>query len=255
MLETYSWSCQDRSLSVHLTGDVDSHTNWKNAPDLNDGNKLDTKSFAHGYKSGCHDDFETFDVRKGAQKAADRGDDLITFGLRARDEDAQYAWKKFQADGDYAPVLELVYNRKPSIVSNSLDLGPDGKCTTTKPYVRMGSGDLTFTAKATDKDKNLDYLDFDLWQVGQWDKTGDLLKSTGKVPVGGDTGTALRTTTKFSTGSLKSGATYSWRVRAVDDSKHLVVLLSGQDALPLRPGHHRTPTAQGQLHRLPERRR
>ncbi len=218
MLETYSWSCQDRSMSVHLTGDIDSHTNWKNAPRLHDGNKLAAKSFAHGYKSGCRDAYETFDVKKGAQKAADKGDDMITFGLRARDEHAQYAWKKFQANGEHAPVLELVYNRKPAIVEGSLDLGPDGKCTTTKPYVRMGSGDLTFTAKATDKDKNLDFLDFDLWQTGQWDNTGDLLKSTGKVSAGGDSGTALRTTPKFATNALKSGATYSWRVRAVDDA-------------------------------------
>ncbi|WP_210578108.1 DNRLRE domain-containing protein [Streptomyces sp. GESEQ-4] len=218
MLETYSWSCQSRSMSVHLTGKINSHTNWRNAPGLHDGNKLATKSFAHGYKSGCRDAFETFDVKSGAQKSADKGADMITFGLRARDENAQYAWKKFQANGDFAPVLELVYNRKPSIVANSLDLGPDGKCTTTKPYVRMGSGDLTFTAKATDKDKNLDYFDFDLWELGKWDTTGDLLKSTGKVSAGGDTDTALRTTPRFSTSGLKSGATYSWRVRAVDDT-------------------------------------
>ncbi|GAA3973602.1 DNRLRE domain-containing protein [Streptomyces plumbiresistens] len=218
MLETYSWSCQARSMSVHLTGEIDGHTNWKSAPKLHDGNKLATKSFAHGYKSGCRDAFETFDVRNGAQKAADKGEDMITFGLRARDENAQYAWKKFQANGDFPPVLELVYNRKPSIVSNSLDLGPDGKCTTTKPYVRMGSGDLTFTAKASDKDKNLDYFDFDLWETGHWSSTGDLLKSTGKVSAGGDTDTSLRTTGKFSTSTLKSGATYSWRVRAVDDA-------------------------------------
>jgi hypothetical protein len=218
MLETYSWSCQSRSMSVHLTSAVNAHTNWKNAPRLHDGNKLTTKSFSHGYKSGCRDAFEAFDVKKGAQTAADKGADMITFGLRARDENAQYAWKKFQANGPYPPVLELVYNRKPSIVSNSLDLGPDGKCTTPKPYVRMGSGDLTFTAKATDKDKNLDFFDFDLWQTGQWGATGDLLKSTGKVSAGGDTDTALRITGKFSTSTLKSGATYSWRVRAVDDA-------------------------------------
>ncbi|WP_324784242.1 DNRLRE domain-containing protein [Streptomyces sp. H51] len=218
MLETYSWSCQDRSMSVHLTGEIDSHTNWKNAPKLHDGNRLTTKSFAHGYKSGCHDAFETFDVKKGAQKAADNGQDVITFGMRARDEHAQYAWKKFQADGDFPPYLDLVYNRKPSIVSNSLGLGPDGKCTTTEPYVRMGSGDLTFIAKATDKDKNLDFFNFDLWQVGQWDNTGDLLKSTGKVSVGADKGTALGETDGFSTSGLKSGATYSWRVQAVDDA-------------------------------------
>ncbi|MDH6434817.1 hypothetical protein M2158_003294 [Streptomyces sp. SAI-144] len=218
VLETYSWSCQDRSMSVHLTSRIDAHTNWNNAPELHDGNKLTTKSFAHGYKSGCRDAFETFDVRSGVQKTADKGAAMITFGLRARDEKSQYAWKKFQADQDFAPYVELVYNRKPSIVSDSLDLGPDGKCTTTKPYVRMGSGDLTFTAKAMDKDKNLDYFDFDLWEMGKWETTGDLLKSTGKVSAASDPDTALRTTPAFSTSSLRSGATYSWRVRALDDA-------------------------------------
>ncbi|MFJ9817459.1 DNRLRE domain-containing protein [Streptomyces sp. NPDC101151] len=217
MLETYSWSCSARSMSVHLTGEVDSHTNWSNAPKLHDGNKLATKSFAHGWKaSSCHDDYEAFDVRRGVQQAADDGDDTITFGLRARDENSQYAWKKFQADGDYAPVLEIVYNRKPTIVPGSLDLGPDARCTTTKPYVRMGSGNLTFTVKATDKDKNLDYIDFDLWPTGKWTTTGDLLRSAGKKTVGGDTDTALRTAT-FSTGGLTNGTVYSWRAQAWDD--------------------------------------
>ncbi|MEU9185130.1 DNRLRE domain-containing protein [Streptomyces sp. NPDC048484] len=218
MLETYSWSCSDRSMSVHLTGEINSHTNWKNAPKLHDGNKFATKSFAHGYKSGCRDAYETFDVRKAAQKRADQGKDTITFGMRARDEHAQYAWKKFRANGDNAPVLELVYNRKPTVDSKSLDLGPEGKCTTTEPYVRMGSANLTFTARASDKDKNLDYLDFDLWAKGKWDTTGDLLKSTGKVSAGGDKGTALRTTSGFSTSTLTNGTVYSWRVRAVDDA-------------------------------------
>ncbi|MDQ0780130.1 hypothetical protein QF026_008596 [Streptomyces aurantiacus] len=218
VLETYSWSCSDRSMSVHLTGEINSHTNWKNAPKLHDGNKFATKSFAHGYKSGCRDAYETFDVKKAAQKRADQGKDTITFGMRARDEHSQYAWKKFRANGDNAPVLELVYNRKPTIDSKSLDLGPEGKCTTTEPYIRMGSGNLTFTARALDKDKNLDYLDFDLWAKGKWDTTGDLLKSTGKVSVGGDKDTALRTTSGFSPSTLTNGTTYSWRVRAVDDA-------------------------------------
>ncbi|MFD7771424.1 DNRLRE domain-containing protein, partial [Streptomyces sp. NPDC059787] len=218
MLETYSWSCSARSMSVHLTGAVNGHTNWKNAPKLTDGNKFATKSFAHGYKSGCRDAYETFDVKKAAQQRADQGKDSITFGLRARDEKSQYAWKKFRANGDNAPVLELVYNRKPAVDARSLDLGPDAKCTTTEPYVRMGSGDLTFTARASDKDNNLDRLDFDLWPTGKWDTTGDLLKTTGNVSVGGDKDVALRTTGAFATSKLTNNTLYSWRVRAIDDA-------------------------------------
>jgi hypothetical protein len=54
--------------------------------------------------------------------------------------------------------------------------------------------------------------------MSQWESTGDLLKSTGKVSVGADTDTALKTTNNFSTSTLKNGTTYSWRVRAFDDA-------------------------------------
>ncbi|MFI1869084.1 DNRLRE domain-containing protein [Streptomyces jumonjinensis] len=218
LLSTYSWSCSPRSMSVHLTSAISSRTNWKNAPELHDGNKITTKSFALGYNSGCRDEFVKFDVRKAAQKRADKGADSITFGLRARDEDSQYAWKKFRANGEYAPRLEVVYNRKPN-TPTSLDLGPDAKCTTTEPYVRMGSDDLTFTARVSDKDKNLDFFDFDLWPTGAWNTSGDLLDATGKVNISGtDRDVALRTTPGFPTSRLKDGTLYSWRVRALDDA-------------------------------------
>ncbi|WP_461711609.1 DNRLRE domain-containing protein [Streptomyces sp. DSM 41013] len=216
LLETYSWSCSARSMSVHVTGAISKKTNWKNAPKLTDGNKLQTRSFAHGYKSGCRDAYETFDVKKAAQNYADLGRSKITFGMRARDEKSQYAWKKFQANGDNGPALELVYNRRPSSPTN-LDLSPDAKCTTTEPYVRMGAGSVTFTARGKDKDSNLDYLDFDLWPTGKWGTTGDVLGSTGKVSTGSDGGDALRSTPAFPTSKLTNGTLYSWRVRSIDD--------------------------------------
>ncbi|KQX50834.1 MULTISPECIES: DNRLRE domain-containing protein [unclassified Streptomyces] len=217
LLETYSWSCSPRSMSVHVTGAISGRTNWKNAPRLHDGNKVASGTFAHGYKTGCRDAYETFDVRAAAQSAADQGKSSVTFGMRARDEDSQYAWKKFQANGENAPALTLVYNRPPTAPTN-LDLGPDAKCTTTAPYVRVGAEALTFTARSTDADKNLDRIDFDLWPVGKWATTGDMLKATGTVSVGGDTAAALRTTSGFATSGLVNGTTYSWQVRAIDDA-------------------------------------
>ncbi|QXE35412.1 DNRLRE domain-containing protein [Streptomyces sp. GMY02] len=217
VLETYSWSCDSRAMSVHLTDRIDSKSNWSNAPRLHDGNKIATKSFAHGYKSGCRDAYETFDVKKAAQKTADAGGNSITFGMRAVNEKSQYSWKKFTANGENAPVLVLVYNRRPG-APTSLDLGPEAKCTTTEPYVRMGAGEITFTASAADKDKNLDRLDFDLWPTGKWDTTGDLLKATGNKSVGGNTDSARVTTSAFSTSKLTNNTVYSWRVRAFDDA-------------------------------------
>ncbi|MGW6244368.1 DNRLRE domain-containing protein [Streptomyces roseolus] len=216
LLETYSWSCSARSMSVHLTSPVNGRTNWDNAPRLNDNNLAATpRSFAHGYKSGCRDAYETFNVTAAAQTTANKGKSTITFGLRARNEDSQYAWKKFQADGDNAPVLEITYNRPPR-APDELDLGPDFKCTATAPYVRVGSSDINFTARAGDWDDNLDYLDFNLWPSGKWATTGDLLGSTGTVSVGADTTDAKRSTSAFSTSRLVNNTLYSWQVRAVD---------------------------------------
>ncbi|MFJ2177238.1 DNRLRE domain-containing protein [Streptomyces sp. NPDC087851] len=215
VLETYSWSCSERAVSVHLTGEIDSKTNWKNAPKLHNGNKVATKSFAHGWKSHCRDAYETFDVRKSAQSAADKGWDSITFGMRAVSEKSQYAWKKFAANGENGPSLVLDYNRRPG-APTGLDLNPESKCTTTEPYARMGAGEISFVASATDKDKNLTHLDFDLWPTGKWDSTGDLLKSTGKVSVGKDTGSARVTTSGFDTGKLTNNTLYSWRAKAFD---------------------------------------
>ncbi|MEV7865074.1 DNRLRE domain-containing protein [Streptomyces sp. NPDC088124] len=215
VLETYSWSCSERAVSVHLTGEIDSKTNWKNAPKLHNGNKVATKSFAHGWKSHCRDAYETFDVRKSAQSAADKGWDSITFGMRAVSEKSQYAWKKFAANGENGPSLVLDYNRRPG-APTGLDLNPESKCTTTEPYARMGAGEISFVASATDKDKNLTHLDFDLWPTGKWETTGDLLKSTGKVSVGKDTGSARVTTSGFDTGKLTNNTLYSWRAKAFD---------------------------------------
>ncbi|MGW6540522.1 DNRLRE domain-containing protein [Streptomyces sp. NPDC055051] len=218
MLETYSWSCSPRAMSVHVTSPINGRTNWKNAPALTDANlAAPARSFAHGYKTHCRDDYETFNVLGAAQKAADQGKSMITFGIRARDENSQHAWKKFQADGDNAPYLEVTYNRPPAAPDRH-DLGPDFKCTTTTPYVRVGSSQLTFTARATDPDSNLDYLDFALWPTNKWSTTGDMLKSTGTVSVGSSTASATRTTPGFSTSGLVSNTVYSWTVRAVDSA-------------------------------------
>ncbi|MGX2993300.1 DNRLRE domain-containing protein [Streptomyces sp. JNUCC 64] len=216
LLATYSWSCSPRSMSVHVTRKVKARTNWRNAPKLHNGNKLTGKSFAHGWKAAqCPDDHVKFNVRNAVQKKVNKGADTITFGLRARDEDSQYAWKKFRANGGHPPSLYLVYNRPPT-KPTKLDLLPDAKCTSSAPYVRMGSGSVQFSARSTDKDGNLHALNFDLWPTGRWDQTGDLLGATGKVTVGNDIHAASKTTDPFPTSKLTNGTLYSWRVRAED---------------------------------------
>ncbi|MDQ1065161.1 DNRLRE domain-containing protein [Streptomyces canus] len=212
-LETYSWSCSARTMNVYLTGAISNKTTWRSAPKMTAGNKLASKSFAHGYRSsGCPDDYEAFDVKTAAQKAIVHGWSTLTIGFRAGDEDSAYAWKKFQADGGNDPYVELVYNRPPAAPSH-LDLDPDLSCDTTSPYVNVGADSITFWANSSDKDANLASLRFELWPTGG---SGNLLGSKAKVTVASQTDSARVHTDPFSTSGLKNGVKYSWRVKAVD---------------------------------------
>ncbi|WP_406091055.1 DNRLRE domain-containing protein [Streptomyces sp. NBC_01013] len=217
-LETYSWSCSARSMTVHLTGTISSKTNWKNAPTMNSGNKIGGGSFAHGWKSGsCPDEYVVFDVKDSARKAVAGGWKTMTIGMRASDENSQYSWKKFQANGGNDPYVDLSYNRPPATPS-SLDLDPDLSCDTTSPYINVGASSLTFWANSSDKDGNLASVNFELWPTGG--STSNLLGSKGKVSVGSQNSSARVHTDPFSTGStglkLVNGTTYSWRAKSVD---------------------------------------
>jgi hypothetical protein len=212
-LETDSGSCSARTMNVYLTGPISNKTNWNNAPKMTAGNKLASKSFAHGYKSGtCPDDYEAFDVKSAAQKAVAGGWDTLTIGMRAGDENSAYSWKKFQADGGNDPYVELVYNRPPAAPSH-LDLDPDLSCDTSSPYINVGASSITFWANSSDKDSNLGSVRFELWPTGG---SGNLLGAKGKVSVGSQTASARVHTDPFSTSGLKNGVKYSWRAKSVD---------------------------------------
>ncbi|WP_308409622.1 DNRLRE domain-containing protein [Streptomyces sp. A3M-1-3] len=218
-LETYSWSCSKRSMTVHLTGPISSKTTWKNAPSMTDSNKIGGASFAHGWKaSSCPDEYVRFDIKPTAKRAVDGGWKSMTIGFKASDEGSQYSWKKFQADGGNDPYVDLSYNRAPAAPS-SLDLDPDQSCDTTAPYINVGASSVTFWASSSDKDSNLAHVYFELWPTSG---SGNLLGAKGKVSVGSQSSSARVNTGSIPTGNvtgglkLVNGTTYSWRAKAVD---------------------------------------
>ncbi|MEW9337344.1 DNRLRE domain-containing protein [Streptomyces tanashiensis] len=214
-LETYAWSCNARSMDVHITTPISSKTNWNNAPSMHAGNRIGGGKFAHGWKSSsCPDKYVSFDVKSTAQRAVNGGWPTMTIGFKAVNENDQFAWKKFQADGGNDPHVLLEYNRRPEAPTN-LDLAPDFSCDTTAPYINVGSSTLTFWADAKDKDGNLSSVNFEMWPTGG---SGNMLGTKGKAPVGGSSGKTH--TDPFTTGStglkLVDGKTYSWRAKTVD---------------------------------------
>ncbi|KUL40869.1 hypothetical protein ADL12_12535 [Streptomyces regalis] len=210
--ETYSWSCSGREMQLWHTGGISSKTTWNNQPDWK--SEIGTKSFAHGYNSSCPDAYVSYDAKSIAQDAADGGWYSMTIGLRATTEDSAYSWKKFRAEGDSAPKLTLVYNRKPR-TPGSVIQSPGGKCDKTDPYIHIGKRDLTLSADSSDPDdtdirQDLKYLDFELWRTGYSDNK--ILDQNVAVT---NTGKASATIAKE---KFTNGHTYSWRVRAIDSS-------------------------------------
>ncbi|MEU2298373.1 DNRLRE domain-containing protein [Streptomyces antibioticus] len=210
--ETYAWSCSAREMQVWLTGSISSKTTWNNQPDWK--SEIGTKSFSHGYNSSCPDAYVSYDAKSVAQDAADGGWSSMTIGLRATTEDSAYSWKKFRAEGDSAPKLTLVYNRKPK-TPTSVAQSPGGNCDRTTPYIHIGKRDLTLSAVSSDADdtstkQDLKYLDFELWRTGYGDDK--ILDKNVTVTSAGKASVTIAKT------SFTNGYQYSWRVRAIDSS-------------------------------------
>ncbi|MER5386936.1 DNRLRE domain-containing protein [Streptomyces sp. NPDC002688] len=208
-LETYSWSCSGRVVQLWRTDPISSKTTWNNQPAWKE--QIGSQDVAHGYNSSCRRDYVEFDAQDLAQDAADGAWSKITIGLRASDagEDDAYAWKKFKAISDIAPYIKVHYNRKPKVpTSKTMTPGPD--CDMTLPYATVGKSDLTFAATSSDPDDNLKYLDFEVWQKDHGDQK--ILDQNKAVDNDGHAAVSIASS------AFHNGYTYSWRVRAIDDS-------------------------------------
>ncbi|MGV9315388.1 VCBS repeat-containing protein [Streptomyces sp. NPDC003691] len=210
---TYSWSCQSREMQVARVGEISPETAWRESLQPNTIKQIGAKSFAHGWSGSCPDRDVEFDAVPVAQDLADEGKKSVTIRLMATDErnngDGAYSWKKFNAEGESSPKINMIYNRKPTEPVN-LRMSPGGGCSVKAPHPQVGKSDLVFSAKSSDPDKNLSHLDFEIWRSGSTTKFVDT-----EVPVKAD---GTESVTVLSTSPhLVDGATYHWAVRAKDD--------------------------------------
>jgi len=201
VLNNHSWSCEKREFQLWMTGAISSGTTWKKQPAWT--TELDRKSFAHGWKApNCPDAFADFDIRAGAQKAADNGWSTITLGMRATSERDTQTWRKFKAD---TAELEVTYNRPPAIPS-SVTSNPGGACNTSAAGTTIGKTNVVLSAKSSDPDGNLKGLRFRMWKSGAAVPAGTLVTSlsSGKATI------------TISAANLVDKGVYFWDVRAED---------------------------------------
>ncbi|WNO76949.1 DNRLRE domain-containing protein [Streptomyces sp. AM8-1-1] len=166
-LQTYSWGCAARQYNLHLTSAISSTSTWNKQPTW--GSAINTGVTGHGYKAtSCPDKWIALDIKPEAQQAATSKKTAITLGLRAANESSAEYWKKFQANGESSPYIEVVHNRPPNEPTGSLmKTYPGGTCDTLTPYLSIGKSDITFTSSASDADGNLKYLHLKVWKNGQ----------------------------------------------------------------------------------------
>ncbi|MCT9006618.1 LamG domain-containing protein [Streptomyces rhizosphaerihabitans] len=132
--ETWSATCDGRSVELWRTKGFTSGTTWNSSSD-NWLDHIDTRDVAKGYNSTCAAGDVEFNAIDGVKYAASHDSSYTTFGLRAGSEDDKYGWKRFSDDA----YLRVTYNRPPKqIAMNQLEMDPGGACKSPdqKKYVR-----------------------------------------------------------------------------------------------------------------------
>lgn len=210
--ETWSGSCDGRSVQLWRTKDFTSATTWNSSAD-NWLDQLDTKDVAHGYSSSCPGGNVEFDATAGVKYAAAHASDYTAFGLRAANEDDKYAWKRFSDDA----YLRVKYNQAPKqIAMSQLTMQPGSTCHKPGSDVAIRSLPQITANNVTDPDGDQVSVQFQVgWDAGsgfaaQWTSA----KLTPRAS-GADFSISLSET--LSNGKkIPKGKRVAWFVRAVD---------------------------------------
>ncbi|MQS06337.1 FG-GAP-like repeat-containing protein [Streptomyces alkaliphilus] len=199
---THSWSCETREFQLWLTSAISSSTTWNKQPEWR--TLQQRRSFAHGYSSGCPDEFVSFNIKNAAQTAVDSKWATITLGMRATTETSTYTWRKFAAS---SAEINVVYNRPPNEPVNGTT-SPGGACVPGPGAgVTVAKTDIVISARGTDPDGTVPKLRFRVWRTGESDnKLVDRLITPASNGQGSITVPA----------SQLSDGRYSWDVRSED---------------------------------------
>ncbi|MFJ6938605.1 DNRLRE domain-containing protein [Streptomyces sp. NPDC101132] len=206
-LQTYSWSCGSRAMDIYSTPWVSSTNTWNNTSGWW-GKKVASESAGYGYNSTCPDNWVAPVVKDLIQEAANNRWGAVSLGFRAASESDPYYWKKFMANGETAPYLEITYNRRPDVpVAANMTTSPGGACLTQAPVTSIGKTDVEFQVKGSDPDGNLKEI-----QIEIWGSDGSHPTPTVNLPVNSDG----RVTHRVTWDKFASGRTYYWLARAFD---------------------------------------
>ncbi|MFD3542998.1 DNRLRE domain-containing protein [Streptomyces sp. NPDC058662] len=212
-LQTYSWSCGSKGMDIYSTPFVTSSSTWNNTNTGAYWNKwVASENSGYGYNSSCPDNWIAPDIRGLVAEAAAARWGALSLGFAAPNESDSYYWKKFIANGETAPYIEITYNNPPDTpVAANMQTFPGGPCLTSGKGTAIGKTDLTFQVKATDRDgpTTLKLVQVEIWEsasgrsiLNHWSEPNSDGVITVSVPFA----------------SFTSGQTYHWLSRVLDEN-------------------------------------
>ncbi|MFJ3513463.1 DNRLRE domain-containing protein [Streptomyces sp. NPDC090131] len=171
-LQTYSWSCDQKPTDIYSTPYITSSSTWNNTTGFWT-KKVATERAGYGYNSSCPDNWIAPDIKGLVAEAANSGWGALSLGFAAPNESDSYYWKKFIANGETAPYIEVVYNNRPDIpVAANMQTIPGGPCQTSGSGTAIGKTNVTFQVKGSDRDDRPDQQNLDRVQIEVWPAAG-----------------------------------------------------------------------------------
>ncbi|MFJ3826709.1 DNRLRE domain-containing protein [Streptomyces sp. NPDC090046] len=171
-LQTYSWSCDQKPTDIYSTPYITSSSTWNNTTGFWT-RKVATERAGYGYNSSCPDNWIAPDIKGLVAEAANSGWGALSLGFAAPNESDSYYWKKFIANGETAPYIEVVYNNRPDIpVAANMQTIPGGPCQTSGSGTAIGKTNVTFQVKGSDRDDRPDQQNLDRVQIEVWPAAG-----------------------------------------------------------------------------------
>ncbi|MFJ3631358.1 DNRLRE domain-containing protein [Streptomyces sp. NPDC090112] len=211
-LQTYSWSCDQKPTDIYSTPYITSSSTWNNMSGAWT-KKVATERAGYGYNSSCPDNWIAPDIKGLVAEAANARWGALSLGFAAPNESDSYYWKKFIANGETAPYLEVVYNSPPDTpTAANMQTFPGGPCVTTWPGSGIGKTNITFQVRGSDRDDRPDQQNLHQLQIEVWNAAGGPPVYDQWFPVNSDgVVTAEVPLTTFA-----DGQTYHWLSRARD---------------------------------------
>ncbi|MER6319105.1 DNRLRE domain-containing protein [Streptomyces sp. NPDC001581] len=211
-LQTYSWSCSQKQMDIYSTPYISSSSTWNNTTGY--WTKKVASEFAgYGYNSTCPDNWIAPDIRGLVTEAANARWGALSLGFAAPNESSASYWKKFIANGETSPYIEILYNNPPEIpVAANMQTSPGGPCLTSSPGTSIGKTNVTFQVKGADRDDRPDQQDLDQVQIEVWNAATGAQVYVDWLPANGD-GVVTK---EIAFDQFTSGQKYYWLARTKD---------------------------------------